>query len=267
MANDDRAVHRRRVTILHIGEKSTHNASVSTQTCDVCSGSVGVVLNALLDLILPTTCAACGLPGIDLCDECDSTLVRPRLTACHRCGHPWSIQVATCPECLPQLDRVRHAVSFTGPARPLIHAFKDGGRRRIGRLLADLIVDVERAPPGVLVPVPSTKDRERERGFNPAAEIARHLGKRWGMPVELSLRRPGSHVEQRGASATARMLQVRGAFVVDRRTVWPPVTLVDDVLTTGATLNACALTLRRAGARRVGALVGARVDVNASRAT
>ncbi|HRC06719.1 MAG TPA: hypothetical protein PLV41_00790 [Miltoncostaeales bacterium] len=149
---------------------------------------------------------------------------------------------------------------FAGPAGPLIHAFKDRRRRRIAVILAELIVAGVRPPPGVLVPVPSGAQRMRERGFNPAAEVARHLGRLWNVPVLGMMERPGEHIEQRGASPTARAIQVRGAFTVTPRDDWPPITLVDDVLTTGATLSSCARTLRRAGARSVAGVVAARVD-------
>jgi ComF family protein len=241
--------------------KLTRRCSVVTQTCDECSGTVRDVLNTLLEFILPTTCAACGVPGRDLCDQCDRDVIRPSPTCCARCGHPWNVAVPTCPECPRQLDRVRHGVTFAGPIRPLIHAFKDGRRRRIALTLAELIAASVEPPQGVLVPVPSTAERMRRRGFNPAEVIAHHLGRLWNVTVLDTMARPGEHIEQRGASPSARTLQVRGAFTVSARDAWPPVTLVDDVLTTGATLSACARTVRRCGARSVAAVVAARVDV------
>lgn len=216
------------------------------------------MLDGWIELVLPTACAGCGLPGGDLCAECDADLPRWGAPACGRCGHPWSIPVTTCPECPAALDRVRHAFIYGGSARSLLIAFKDGGRRRIAERLARAMAETGPPPPGVLVPVPSTRAHLRERGFNPAAELARRLGRIWHVPTERALRRVGPDFEQRGASATERVRQVRGAFVADPRPHWPNVTLVDDVCTTGATLSACARTLRRAGARRVDAIVAAR---------
>lgn len=215
--------------------------------------------SGLLDLVLPTTCASCGLPGADLCATCAQQITGPAQIACRRCGHPWPLSVPSCPECPPRIDRVRHAAAYCGPVPALVRAFKDGRRRRIGRLLADRVADALTAPSGVLVPVPSAADRLRERGFNPAGEIARHLAHAWDVEVRDAVRRQGEHREQRGAAATARIRQVRGVFVAAPCADWPPVTIVDDVMTTGATLAACALALRRAGATHVEAVVTARV--------
>ncbi len=212
----------------------------------------------LLDLVFPPACACCGLPGADLCATCDGALARRAGPECARCGHPWSIAVDTCPECPPKIDRVRHALHYTPAAQSLVLALKEGGRRRLAELLADLIVATVSAPAAcLLVPVPSTPAALRARGFNQAALVARALGRRWDLPVECVLVR-GDGPRQRGASATDRRVQVRGAFHASPRTDWSPVTLVDDVMTTGSTLAACARALHAAGARRVGAVVVAR---------
>lgn len=212
----------------------------------------------LLDLVFPTSCACCGLPGADLCAACEGTLVR-HVGGCARCGHPWSVAVECCPECPAKLDRVRHAVSYTPAAQSLLLALKEGGRRSLAPLLADLVVATVPAPAAcVLVPVPSTPAAARDRGFNQAELVARALGRRWDLPVEGALCRDADGPRQRGSSATDRRRQVRGAFRATPRTRWTPVTLVDDVMTTGATLSACARALRAEGATRVGAVVVAR---------
>lgn len=137
---------------------------------------------------------------------------------------------------------------------------KDRGRRQLVAPLVDLVV--ARCPPvsgRVLVPVPLTDARHAERGFNQAALVAKGLGERWGSEVRHLLIRTGDDPPQRGASATDRAENVRGAFAVTPGETPSEVWLVDDVCTTGATLSACALALRRAGVRSVGAVCIARV--------
>jgi ComF family protein len=161
----------------------------------------------------------------------------------------------------PRVDLLRFAGAYAGPVPAIVAAFKDGRRRALAEDLADAIARA--APPdrgGALVPVPLAPSRHAVRGFNQAELIARALGRRWGLPVVPLLQRVRDDPPQRGASATDRAGQVRGAFAV-RRGLLPPVDvcLVDDVCTTGATLAACARTLRRSGARRVIAIAAARV--------
>lgn len=113
-----------------------------------------------------------------------------------------------------------------------------------------------------LVPVPLTARRRAERGFNQAELIARALAERWGNPVAGLLERVGDGAPQRGAARTARIRQVQGVFGARAEAVVPyGAVLVDDVMTTGATLAACALALRRAGAHHVGGVVFARVEL------
>lgn len=110
----------------------------------------------------------------------------------------------------------------------------------------------------VLVPVPLAPARLADRGFNQAALIARELGTLWGLPVHDCLERADGPATQRGSGATTRRTQVRGAFRA-RAEVPLHAVLVDDVVTTGATLTAAARALRAAGCARVGAVSLARV--------
>lgn len=216
----------------------------------------------LLDLIVPPTCAACGLPGPAMCAECTGAIARPGAVGCLRCGHPWTVSTTRCSECPPRIDRLRFAAAYVDPLPTVIGALKDRGRRGLAGDLAGLIANRCASPEHeiCLTPVPLTRDRERRRGFNQAALIASHLGETWGCQVVDMLERIRESPPQRGASATDRVANVRGAFAVRSDVAIPTeVWLVDDVCTTGATLAACALTLHRAGVRRVGAVTVARV--------
>jgi ComF family protein len=148
-----------------------------------------------------------------------------------------------------------------------IHELKYRGRRRVARRLARALLEDAHAQDlvagsHVLVPVPLHPRRLRERGFNQASLIAREIGRQTGRPCgEGVLVRRRDTAAQTGLSAAARRRNVEGAFVVRRRALvaGQVVTLVDDVLTTGATAGACAWALRIAGAREVRLLSVARV--------
>ncbi len=228
------------------------------------------VLGAALDVLLPPTCAGCGLPGDAVCAACRSRLVPMEPPCCHRCGHPWPIPVTGCPECPRSIDVARQAVGYVDPVPAIVAALKDLRRRSLAAQIAALMaVRIARPPPGVaLVPVPLAPRREAARGFNQAALIARELGRIWERPVAGLLVRVREAPAQRGSSVTERRLQVRGAFATVRAADVPPaVCLVDDVHTTGATLAACGRALRAAGVARVGAITFARVIESSPRAT
>ncbi len=224
-------------------------------------------LARLLDLIVPSTCAGCELPGPIICSACADALRPGTGIPCATCGHPWPVAVARCAECPAPLLTVRHLCRYDDTARAVISSLKDRGRTAVAPELARLMAAAIPAPPeGVpLVPVPLADRRRRRRGFNQAELLARELGRLWGRPVHAPLRRVDGGPPQRGASRSDRTRQVRGAFSVDASA---PVTrgaaiLVDDVLTTGATLGACARALRRGGWARVGAVVVARAEATA----
>ena len=227
-------------------------------------------LGAALDVLLPPTCAGCGLPGDAVCAACAARLVPISPPGCGRCGHPWPIPVARCPECPAPIDVARQAVGYGDPAPAIVAALKDGRRRSLAvEIAATMAARIPRPPPRVaLVPVPLAPAREAERGFNQAALIARELGRLWELPVVEVLARVREAPAQRGSSVTERRAQVRGAFAPVAPSVMPPaVCIVDDVHTTGATLAACARALRSGGAARVGAVAFARVIVGSPRAT
>jgi ComF family protein len=150
--------------------------------------------------------------------------------------------------------------------REALHAFKFQGKRAVARPLGDLLAEAGAGYPsargaGLVVPVPLYPDRERERGFNQAALLAERLGRLWGVAVAAhALERTVATPAQTGLSAEERRRNVRGVFAAPRpaRVAGQRVLLVDDVLTTGATADACARALMRAGAAEVGVLTVAR---------
>ena len=219
------------------------------------------LLRSALEIAAPDDCAVCGLPGSALCDRCSSLLVPVGGSCCRACGHPWRTPVPTCRACLPGLPAARAAIVYDHRARRLISAFKDTGRVRLAERLAQLIVEaVPRPQVTALVPVPLTRRRRAERGFNQSALIARAVAAIWDLPVAEVLERTRDGRPQRGQGGRARRSGLAGTFVAARAP--QSVVLVDDVHTTGATLAACARALRAGGTGRVAAVTLARAPIS-----
>jgi predicted amidophosphoribosyltransferase len=217
---------------------------------------------AILDLLLPQRCVACGSEGELLCGECRARLVLLRGTVCARCGYPTAWPVERCGECAGRrisFASARAAVAYDEVARALVGAWKERGLRRLAELAADLVADVVPRPDAaVLAHVPGEPDRVGWRGVDTARELAAALGERWELPVEPLLGRSRRVPRQRGLSRPERRANVREAFRA-RGKVPRQVALVDDVHTTGATALAAATVLRRAGATEVHIVAFARV--------
>src|SRR5262249_3682675 len=151
-----------------------------------------------------------------------------------------------------------------GPLRDAMHAFKFRGKRALARALGDLVVEEcaesLRDPGIILVPVPLTRDRQHERGYNQAQLLAERVGAALRIPVQARwLRRVKGSVPQTDLTAAERRANVRGAFAAPPGVAGRHVVIVDDVYTTGATVDECARVLRASGASRVGVLTVARV--------
>ncbi len=231
-------------------------------------------LVALLDLVFPAVCPACrsllGRGRRDpLCGGCWEAIQRIVPFHCRRCGALDTSDgdlVASCPSCagrrLP-FDYARSAALYVGALRNAIHAFKFRGKPALARPLGDLLLETSAdvlARDVVLVPVPLTRERRAERGFNQAALLSERVAAAAGLRVETRwLRRIRSTVPQSDLSAAEREANIRGAFEASPAVAGHHVVVVDDVFTTGATVRECARTLRAAGAGRIGVLTVARV--------
>jgi ComF family protein len=196
-------------------------------------------------------CAEASRAG--LCAVCAAALARVA-DPCERCG--LARPVVTCPRRARSwaVERVRAPFVYAPPLDAYVHALKYRGARRLGRTLALALVEHVRASArdiDALVPVPLHARRLRERGFNQATEIARTLGRVLERPVLLAgVRRRGAQTAQTGRGAAERRENVAAAFIVERDLCGARLAIVDDVLTTGATVNALAVALLRAGAAR-----------------
>ena len=173
--------------------------------------------------------------------------------------------MARCARCRrgrPLVERALAAGAYDGALRAVVHALKYEGRRSLARPLAALILsrcEPVLAGADCLVPVPLHPSRRRARGFNQALDLARRLGTN-GLPVRQALRRVRATPTQTGLPAAQRHRNMRDAFAPARRTpaLGGVAVLVDDVSTTGATLDACARVLIEMGAREVRAVTAAR---------
>ena len=218
--------------------------------------ALGVVAARALDLALPATCAGCRREGSALCRECLPVL-DARLDA--EPGVPIGLP-ADLPAPLLQLE---WCAPFTGVTRRAVHALKYEGERRLAPPLGAAIAR-RWARAGVagdvLVPVPASPDRVRDRGYDQAELIASEAGRRLRLPTVAALERTRATTAQFDLDRAGRAANLGGAFRVrDAAGIagrW--VVLVDDVVTTGATLAACAAALLDGGAMAVSAVAVAR---------
>ncbi len=227
----------------------------------------------LLDLVFPPRCAGCLGFGHWFCDACaQEVLPASARLACLFCGQelPKTAQSAgfPCPACGESWGWMGAAALHEGPIRPAIHAFKYEGRVELAPSLARYLRAVTAETPWAAVfpqldamaPVPLHSDRFRERGFNQAELLTRSLASSANKPVlkEAILRTEATR-SQVGLSPAERADNVAGKFWADSQTVAGlTLLLVDDVLTTGATMRECAAALRSQGASAVYGLALAR---------
>jgi len=201
-----------------------------------------------------------------LCLECTSGLARLLAPLCPRCGRPEvnGIVCASCRQTAGEIDGVRSVFCFDRAVRQAVYQLKYRNLRAIAPLLAGLLADYVRSNPipgDVLVPVPLHPSRIRVRGYNQSRLLAAELGRQLGMPLaEDSLVRVGYVGPQVKASDVAeRRRNVADAFACrDRELYGKRVILVDDVCTSGATLDSCAAALKKEGVASVWGLTLAR---------
>lgn len=226
----------------------------------------------LTDAVYPRACHLCGAAAAGWACDAHALPPRPALESCGRCGaalpagFPDGFPCASCRRAPPSFARLVALAEYgpDAPVREWVLAFKHGGRRDLARplgaALAARVREVgdaagEGAEPAPLVPVPTHLLRRMERGYDHARLLAEALGRAVRAPVRRALVRLRATPVQGAPGSPPRRANVRGAFAVDAgeqrhvagRTVW----LVDDVVTSGATADECARTLRRAGAARV----------------
>ena len=218
---------------------------------------------AALDLLFPPRCLSCRRRGTFLCPACALGIERLSDPFCPACGHLVDAEDPHCRCRAPTPSFVIAAGAFQGPLRKAIHAFKYQGQRAGAAELAALLTPRLREilePDHRLVPSPLHAERERSRGYNQSAVLARALAAQVGFQsYERAMSRIRHTPRQVGLDRAARARNVRGAFAADPALCRGyTIVLIDDVCTTGATLHAAAEAALAAGARRVYAVVLAR---------
>jgi ComF family protein len=222
---------------------------------------------AALDLLFPPRCALCGSNGSMLCDDCIANLPPADGDRCHRCWTPLA-HGGLCAHC--SADREISFTAIRAPfvmeegARSLVHQLKYGGMSALGEPMGALLAaSLEAADADLVVPVPLHRGRMRTRGYNQAALLGRRLALIANLPFDAKAasRIRATKPLARSMHREERRAIVAGAFAarpegVDGRRVL----LVDDVVTTGATLDACARALLAAGAASVRCITFARAD-------
>ena len=266
-----------------MGEKTDNNESIWR--------SIKQPLKEVVaELLSPTRCVSCERPGVLLCGACREAMVRiDPIQACMRCGAPYGRML--CTECTSAeagegikggagagtnapFDRCLAAAVFDGPPARIIRAYKDAGERRLASTIADLMYEAaltaEREAPdrygGILSQVdaltfvPVTAAAYRRRGFDHMELVAQALAERAGVSCCDALAKSG-HADQRELAREERLAQSLGVYAVvaPEQVKGARLLLIDDVITTGATMKAAAPALVKAGATHVDVLALARV--------
>jgi predicted amidophosphoribosyltransferase len=222
------------------------------------------VVSELLAIVVPPACVACRMPlvraDLRLCAGCTRALPWLPARTCVRCGLPSHRR--GCPAAGAAFARAWAPLAYDGVARELVAALKFRGALPVAGLMAahvaaNLPVDVGDGGAAALVPVPPQAARHRRRGFDPAAELAAGLAPRLGLGIDACLRRRDRESRQVGSTRAQR--RRAGRLAIELRAPPPArALLIDDVHTTGATLDACARTLRAGGCQEVIAVTYAR---------
>lgn len=226
------------------------------------------IMETMIGWIAPPVCVICGTEGYALCDFCRASQIMPYGERCFDCG-AISPLGRTCERCAPGAPRhVWVSTNYDDAARELIKKYKFDHQRVAAETLASMMsqtllgfndLQALRELDYLIVPVPTAASRVRQRSFDHSAHLARQIGQDLNIWYSNALIRLG-HSRQVGADRSVRLSQLAGSFIVrnplnirDQN-----ILLVDDVVTTGATLRAATRALRAAGAARIDALVFAK---------
>lgn len=223
---------------------------------------------AILDLILPPHCVNCKSANSWLCQNCLNRISFIGTVICQRCGAPISSTRSTaCTSCqqhpLHAIDGIRAVSIFEdNPIRPAIHVLKYQNHQAVAAVLANLLADAYRRytlAVDLIVPVPLHATRLKERGYNQSELLAGQLSRLLQLPVDATtLQRIKKTEAQVALGAGERQKNVANAFAAKTTLFDQKILLIDDVCTTGSTLDACATALKAAGAASVWGLTLAR---------
>ncbi len=212
------------------------------------------MLERLLNIIAPDECLVCGKEGLCLCPKCAlSTLVakKPACVVCNRLNNTGK----TCSGCYNKTKLSGASISyrFEGQTKELIYAMKYLGKRSVARYLAGQLPAIKNSADMILSYVPSDGKTRRQRGYDQAELLARSYAKLNGLQFATVLTR-ACHTKQVGLSRARRLQNIQGNFVCYKDVAGKSIVLIDDVITTAATVSECSKTLKESGAKRIWAL-------------
>ena len=218
------------------------------------------VASTVVDILFPRRCVGCDREGAFICQACLEGLPRLKPPYCFLCARPDSLTLGLCPHCRDrplEIDGIRSPYRMEGAIREAVHALKYRNVRALAPTLGQLLADFMEAvsmPADIIVPVPLHPKRERSRGYNQSLLLAKEVSGWSGIPLANgTLRRERWAVSQAGShDEDQRWANVQGAFRAEPDLVrGKRVVVIDDVCTTGATLEACSIVLKQAGATSV----------------
>ncbi len=210
-----------------------------------------------IDTIYPKTCAGCGLRGTWVCDICEpQVMALSRLPGCERCGMPHASRACRCRNMHPNIHHARSCFPYTlwvaNAVRQLKYHDESSRAEHLAEFLKGTVADLGNADG--LVPVPLHARKLRDRGYNQSQLLAERVGSALNIPVVPLVMRHRATISQVGLRGDERRTNVADAFSIDDRYVPRPESryiIIDDVRTTGSTLNACATALAGAGITHV----------------
>jgi len=226
----------------------------------------GKLIELAVESFFPRRCVGCGKVGDFLCPECLGNLPRLLPPLCPNCGKPQASGIV-CPDCRQrrtEIEGIRSPFRFDGVIRKAIHELKYRNLKAISPRLAELLADYLRANPlpgEALVCVPLHPRRLRERGYNQSSLLAKELSRRIDLPVieDCLIRVKQAQPQVKAVDVVERRSNVADAFVCQNEKVsGKKIILIDDVCTSGATLESCAAALKNKGATSVWGLTLAR---------
>jgi competence protein ComFC len=214
--------------------------------------------NLLLDLLFPVYCTNCQKEGLSLCEECQKSIVEIKSSACYLCQHLSSEGI--CPKCRKKTN-ISQAVFYGYYHDPVlknaIHALKYNGLKVVAPALSELLSSkikphLKPSENYLLVPVPLHRSKKANRGFNQSELLCQNLSKTLEMPYQNLLKRQKNTKPQIELKYRERQTNIKKSFAVLKK---PPenttIILIDDVVTSGATIRECALVLKEAGANNI----------------
>lgn len=219
-----------------------------------------MIVRQIIELLAPSSCLNCGIQGSDICSKCINDMSGHKRGVCYECNSLMP-NGKTCTRCMKRssLSGVAIGAYYDGAIKELILKLKFHRSYSAAKIAAEIIytakLPLDRI--SIITSVPISPQRYRERGYNQSELIAKALAKRTGLPYRSLLTRSNSG-HQMGRSRPERLVAVQGAFVASKTLANESILIVDDVITTGATLNECAGVLRAAGAKRIWGAVVAR---------